>query len=236
MEASFLVAAVWGLDGVCPPHPHHPQPQGCFCSSVSLGPRGPTPSPQPSEPAGGHCPWQAVSTGPRQAPWGRLPVGQDFGSPEGPRLSPQLCSVATCGALSGWFHPNISGVEAEKLLLSRGQHGSFLVRPSKSCRGLHAVRQVGDGGAGATCVGPEAPPSAGRQRISLPRLPRGMLGIFLEVRCPLRTRHPRICGLCGVGSQQLGKGGWKSGLPDQVASGREGITQKGLGRAQRGKE
>lgn len=123
------------LDGVCPTHPHHPQPQRCFCSSVSLGPRGPTPSPQPSEPAGGHCPWQAVSTGPRQAPWGRLPVGQDFGSPEGPRLSPQLCSAATCGAHSRWFHPNISGVEAEKLLLSRGQHGSFLVRPSKSCRG-----------------------------------------------------------------------------------------------------
>ncbi|XP_032159664.1 uncharacterized protein LOC116568258 [Mustela erminea] len=36
---------------------------------------------------------------------------------------------------SRWFHPNISGVEAEKLLLSRGQHGSFLVRPSKSCPG-----------------------------------------------------------------------------------------------------
>uniref|UniRef100_A0A452RTQ7 protein-tyrosine-phosphatase n=1 Tax=Ursus americanus TaxID=9643 RepID=A0A452RTQ7_URSAM len=35
----------------------------------------------------------------------------------------------------GWFHPNISGVEAEKLLLSRGQHGSFLARPSKSCPG-----------------------------------------------------------------------------------------------------
>ncbi|XP_072676288.1 tyrosine-protein phosphatase non-receptor type 11-like isoform X2 [Canis lupus baileyi] len=34
-----------------------------------------------------------------------------------------------------WFHPNISGVEAEKLLLSRGQHGSFLARPSKSCPG-----------------------------------------------------------------------------------------------------
>ncbi|XP_039732696.1 tyrosine-protein phosphatase non-receptor type 11-like isoform X1 [Pteropus medius] len=34
-----------------------------------------------------------------------------------------------------WFHPNIGGVEAEKLLLSRGQHGSFLVRPSASCPG-----------------------------------------------------------------------------------------------------
>lgn len=62
-------------------------------------------------------------------------MGQDFGSPEGPRLSPQLCSAAPCGTHSRWFHPNISGVEAEKLLLSRGQHGSFLVRPSKSCPG-----------------------------------------------------------------------------------------------------
>ncbi|XP_043846704.1 tyrosine-protein phosphatase non-receptor type 11-like isoform X1 [Dromiciops gliroides] len=31
-----------------------------------------------------------------------------------------------------WFHPNISGLEAEKLLLTRGVHGSFLARPSKS--------------------------------------------------------------------------------------------------------
>ncbi|KAG8142332.1 putative Tyrosine-protein, partial [Naja naja] len=33
---------------------------------------------------------------------------------------------------SRWFHPNISGIEAEKLLLTRGIHGSFLARPSKS--------------------------------------------------------------------------------------------------------
>ncbi|XP_062316117.1 tyrosine-protein phosphatase non-receptor type 11b isoform X2 [Osmerus eperlanus] len=31
-----------------------------------------------------------------------------------------------------WFHPNITGVEAELLLLTRGVHGSFLARPSKS--------------------------------------------------------------------------------------------------------
>uniref|UniRef100_A0A8C4WPX4 protein-tyrosine-phosphatase n=1 Tax=Gopherus evgoodei TaxID=1825980 RepID=A0A8C4WPX4_9SAUR len=31
-----------------------------------------------------------------------------------------------------WFHPNINGIEAEKLLLTRGVHGSFLARPSKS--------------------------------------------------------------------------------------------------------
>ncbi|NXC60583.1 PTN11 phosphatase, partial [Aleadryas rufinucha] len=35
-------------------------------------------------------------------------------------------------AFSRWFHPNISGIEAEKLLLTRGVHGSFLARPSKS--------------------------------------------------------------------------------------------------------
>ncbi|KAJ8780583.1 hypothetical protein J1605_000626 [Eschrichtius robustus] len=31
-----------------------------------------------------------------------------------------------------WFHPNLGGVEAEQLLWSKGQHGSFLARPSKS--------------------------------------------------------------------------------------------------------
>ncbi|XP_039657653.1 tyrosine-protein phosphatase non-receptor type 11b isoform X3 [Perca fluviatilis] len=31
-----------------------------------------------------------------------------------------------------WFHPNITGIEAERLLLTRGVHGSFLARPSKS--------------------------------------------------------------------------------------------------------
>ncbi|XP_035239343.1 tyrosine-protein phosphatase non-receptor type 11b isoform X1 [Anguilla anguilla] len=31
-----------------------------------------------------------------------------------------------------WFHPNITGTEAEQILLTRGVHGSFLARPSKS--------------------------------------------------------------------------------------------------------
>ncbi|KAJ8395168.1 hypothetical protein AAFF_G00036240 [Aldrovandia affinis] len=31
-----------------------------------------------------------------------------------------------------WFHPNITGMEAEQILLTRGVHGSFLARPSKS--------------------------------------------------------------------------------------------------------
>ena len=31
-----------------------------------------------------------------------------------------------------WFHPNISGVEAEQLLKNQGFNGSFLCRPSKS--------------------------------------------------------------------------------------------------------
>uniref|UniRef100_A0A8C7RGG5 protein-tyrosine-phosphatase n=1 Tax=Oncorhynchus mykiss TaxID=8022 RepID=A0A8C7RGG5_ONCMY len=34
--------------------------------------------------------------------------------------------------MSEWFHPNITGIEAEQLLLTRGVHGSFLARPSKS--------------------------------------------------------------------------------------------------------
>ncbi|CAM2104494.1 unnamed protein product [Caretta caretta] len=39
---------------------------------------------------------------------------------------------ATLGVELRWFHPNINGIEAEKLLLTRGVHGSFLARPSKS--------------------------------------------------------------------------------------------------------
>lgn len=38
------------------------------------------------------------------------------------------CCVCVCR----WFHPNITGVEAENLLLTRGVDGSFLARPSKS--------------------------------------------------------------------------------------------------------
>lgn len=34
-----------------------------------------------------------------------------------------------------WFHPNISGAEAEALLLERGFDGSFLARPSRSNKG-----------------------------------------------------------------------------------------------------
>uniref|UniRef100_H2Y7M7 protein-tyrosine-phosphatase n=1 Tax=Ciona savignyi TaxID=51511 RepID=H2Y7M7_CIOSA len=34
--------------------------------------------------------------------------------------------------INRWFHPNISGVDAETLLLERGVSGSFLARPSKS--------------------------------------------------------------------------------------------------------
>uniref|UniRef100_A0A2K5X2T3 SH2 domain-containing protein n=1 Tax=Macaca fascicularis TaxID=9541 RepID=A0A2K5X2T3_MACFA len=38
----------------------------------------------------------------------------------------------TSGAWRQWFHPNISGVEAENLLLTRGVDGSILASPSKS--------------------------------------------------------------------------------------------------------
>lgn len=41
-----------------------------------------------------------------------------------------LCWLCVCACR--WFHPNITGVEAENLLLTRGVDGSFLARPSKS--------------------------------------------------------------------------------------------------------
>lgn len=31
-----------------------------------------------------------------------------------------------------WFHPNISGQQAEKLLMEKGQDWSFLARPSST--------------------------------------------------------------------------------------------------------
>ncbi|KAK7884827.1 hypothetical protein WMY93_027950 [Mugilogobius chulae] len=63
-----------------------------------------------------------------------------------PGLGAYQTSSFTCGAdwitealleqaattMVRWFHPNISGQEAEQLLLTRGVHGSFLARPSKS--------------------------------------------------------------------------------------------------------
>ncbi|CAM4732758.1 unnamed protein product [Leuciscus chuanchicus] len=44
-----------------------------------------------------------------------------------------------------WFHPNITGVEAENLLLTRGVDGSFMARPSKSNPGdfMLSVRRNG---------------------------------------------------------------------------------------------
>nr|CAD7202353.1 unnamed protein product [Timema douglasi] len=45
-----------------------------------------------------------------------------------------------------WFHPNISGIEAELLLLERGFDGSFLARPSRSNPGdfTLSVRRNGE--------------------------------------------------------------------------------------------
>lgn len=49
-----------------------------------------------------------------------------------------MCEIAhaskmiVCFSIYRWFHPNITGVEAENLLLTRGVDGSFLARPSKS--------------------------------------------------------------------------------------------------------
>ena len=34
-----------------------------------------------------------------------------------------------------WFHPNIDGMQAKKLLIEKGLHGSFLVRFSSGERG-----------------------------------------------------------------------------------------------------
>ncbi len=38
-----------------------------------------------------------------------------------------------------WFHANLSGKDAETLLLQRGFDGSFLVRPSQSQAGDYAL-------------------------------------------------------------------------------------------------
>ncbi|XP_032236419.1 tyrosine-protein phosphatase non-receptor type 11 [Nematostella vectensis] len=45
-----------------------------------------------------------------------------------------------------WFHSNVSGHDAERLLIERGLHGSYLVRPSKSNPGdfTLSVRRNGD--------------------------------------------------------------------------------------------
>ncbi|KAL8587276.1 protein tyrosine phosphatase, non-receptor type 11 [Nucella lapillus] len=45
-----------------------------------------------------------------------------------------------------WFHPNISGLDAERLLMERGTDGSFLARPSTSTEGdfTLSVRRNGE--------------------------------------------------------------------------------------------
>ncbi|CAO2628950.1 Tyrosine-protein phosphatase non-receptor type 11 [Lemmus lemmus] len=45
-----------------------------------------------------------------------------------------------------WFHPNITGVEAENLLLTRGVDGSFLIRPSKTNPGDFTLSVRRNGG------------------------------------------------------------------------------------------
>ncbi|KAI2564125.1 protein tyrosine phosphatase non-receptor type 6 [Homo sapiens] len=35
----------------------------------------------------------------------------------------------------GWFHRDLSGLDAETLLKGRGVHGSFLARPSRKNQG-----------------------------------------------------------------------------------------------------
>lgn len=48
----------------------------------------------------------------------------------------QVCiNAGVLGVVYRWFHPNISGVDAEKLLKEQGTDGSFLVRHSRSNQG-----------------------------------------------------------------------------------------------------
>ncbi|XP_016000005.2 tyrosine-protein phosphatase non-receptor type 11 isoform X11 [Rousettus aegyptiacus] len=74
-----------------------------------------------------------------------LRVGRESGLGLTQPVSPHSPERPTRCPHSRWFHPNISGVEAERLLLSRGRHGSFLVRPSASCPGgfTLSVRRTG---------------------------------------------------------------------------------------------
>ncbi|KAF6082619.1 protein tyrosine phosphatase non-receptor type 11 [Phyllostomus discolor] len=64
-----------------------------------------------------------------------------------------------------WFHPNITGVEAENLLLTRGVDGSFLARPSKSNPGDFTL-SVSGGPTGGVCVQPPSPVICGGTSLS----------------------------------------------------------------------
>ncbi|XP_046668267.1 tyrosine-protein phosphatase non-receptor type 11 isoform X2 [Homalodisca vitripennis] len=57
-----------------------------------------------------------------------------------------LSAVADYPAKCKWFHPNVTGVEAENLLKERGFDGSFLARPSRSNPGdfTLSVRRNGE--------------------------------------------------------------------------------------------
>lgn len=57
-----------------------------------------------------------------------------------------LCETLKFVKQRRWFHPNISGQEAERLLQSRGVDGSFLARPSTSNKGdfTLSVRRNGE--------------------------------------------------------------------------------------------
>ncbi|XP_046983413.1 tyrosine-protein phosphatase non-receptor type 11-like [Schistocerca americana] len=58
----------------------------------------------------------------------------------------QSCLPVSSYKLRRWFHPNISGIEAELLLMERGFDGSFLARPSRSNPGdlTLSVRRNGE--------------------------------------------------------------------------------------------
>ncbi|MBN3322023.1 PTN11 phosphatase, partial [Atractosteus spatula] len=82
----------------------------------------------------------AVDTRARGQKWGVALAGPQVGGrarfalPVVPPACVRVCALEPPRLLvwRGWFHPNITGIEAEQLLLTRGVHGSFLARPSKS--------------------------------------------------------------------------------------------------------
>lgn len=121
-------------------------------------------------------------------------------------------SSPTCCPRSRWFHPNTGGAEAERLLLSKGRHGSFLARPSKSRPGgfTLSVRWVG-GAAGCGQAPRSRKTSRGRNTLSW--------GHSWGSGSPVLPE--------GVGSEDPCWGrdlGGESGNPGQVASGQEGAT------------
>ena len=110
------------------------------------------------------CPWSLPASPPSPQTPDSVVTAQGWGWAQGTpagivgvvRMAQYLpaLSSAALPVHFRWFHPNISGVEAEQLLMSSGQHGSFLARPSKSCPGGFTLSVRWVGGAGWTGLRP----------------------------------------------------------------------------------